>query len=73
MCRHDQLTASVATYGPLLISRFKEREENVRIDVISAYISLLKEIHHAVPNAVKSLAVGNMKIFPPFLYSDFTG
>ena len=34
--------------SPVLITRYKEREENVKIDVFSAYISLLKQTRNWV-------------------------
>ncbi|XP_042736725.1 cullin-associated NEDD8-dissociated protein 1-like [Lagopus leucura] len=41
--RHDLLQDFYKTLSPVLISRFKEREENVKADIFSAYISLLKQ------------------------------
>ncbi|XP_027759089.1 cullin-associated NEDD8-dissociated protein 1-like isoform X2 [Empidonax traillii] len=41
--RHDLLQDFYRTLSPALISRFKEREENVKADIFSAYISLLKQ------------------------------
>ncbi|NWQ60243.1 CAND1 protein, partial [Neopipo cinnamomea] len=41
--RHDLLQDFYTTLSPALISRFKEREENVKADIFSAYISLLKQ------------------------------
>ncbi|XP_062441137.1 cullin-associated NEDD8-dissociated protein 1-like isoform X3 [Rhea pennata] len=41
--RHDLLQDFYKTLSPVLISRFKEREENVKADVFSAYVSLLKQ------------------------------
>ncbi|XP_072203506.1 cullin-associated NEDD8-dissociated protein 1-like isoform X2 [Excalfactoria chinensis] len=41
--RHDLLHDFYKTLSPVLISRFKEREENVKADIFSAYISLLKQ------------------------------
>uniref|UniRef100_A0A8C6YIV1 Cullin associated and neddylation dissociated 2 (putative) n=1 Tax=Naja naja TaxID=35670 RepID=A0A8C6YIV1_NAJNA len=41
--RHDLLQDFYKTLSPALISRFKEREENVKADIFSAYISLLKQ------------------------------
>ncbi|XP_068013837.1 cullin-associated NEDD8-dissociated protein 1-like isoform X1 [Melanerpes formicivorus] len=41
--RHDLLQDFYTTLSPVLISRFKEREENVRADIFSTYISLLKQ------------------------------
>ncbi|NWR56784.1 CAND1 protein, partial [Bucorvus abyssinicus] len=41
--RHDLLQDFYKTLSPILISRFKEREENVKADIFSAYISLLKQ------------------------------
>lgn len=41
--RHDLLRDFYQTLSPALISRFKEREENVKADIFCAYISLLKQ------------------------------
>uniref|UniRef100_A0A8B9VH15 TATA-binding protein interacting (TIP20) domain-containing protein n=1 Tax=Anas zonorhyncha TaxID=75864 RepID=A0A8B9VH15_9AVES len=41
--RHDLLQDFYKTLSPVLISRFKEREENVKADIFSAYIALLKQ------------------------------
>ncbi|NXG62609.1 CAND1 protein, partial [Hemiprocne comata] len=41
--RHDLLQDFYRTLSPVLISRFKEREENVKADIFSAYVSLLKQ------------------------------
>uniref|UniRef100_A0A9J2Q9E8 TATA-binding protein interacting (TIP20) domain-containing protein n=1 Tax=Ascaris lumbricoides TaxID=6252 RepID=A0A9J2Q9E8_ASCLU len=36
--------------GPLLISRFKEREDNVKWDIFHAYTALLSQIRSLIPN-----------------------
>uniref|UniRef100_A0A8C8SN09 Cullin associated and neddylation dissociated 2 (putative) n=1 Tax=Pelusios castaneus TaxID=367368 RepID=A0A8C8SN09_9SAUR len=41
--RHDMLQDFYRTLSPVLIGRFKEREENVKADIFCAYISLLKQ------------------------------
>ncbi|KAM8995332.1 cullin-associated NEDD8-dissociated protein 1-like isoform 1-T1 [Ara ararauna] len=41
--RHDLLQDFYKTLSPVLISRFKEREENVKADIFSAYIALLRQ------------------------------
>uniref|UniRef100_A0A0K0CT64 TIP120 domain-containing protein n=1 Tax=Angiostrongylus cantonensis TaxID=6313 RepID=A0A0K0CT64_ANGCA len=53
--RRDQLTSSVKSLGPLLISRLREREENVRIDIYNAYIAILSQARLVVPNAVAAV------------------
>ncbi|VDP09421.1 unnamed protein product [Heligmosomoides polygyrus] len=53
--RRDQLSNSVRTLGPLLISRLREREENVRIDIYNAYIAILSQARLVVPNALAAL------------------
>lgn len=40
--RHELLDDFYKTLSPALISRFKEREENVKSDIFHAYIALLK-------------------------------
>lgn len=41
--RIDMVTEFYQTISPVLISRFKEREENVKVDIFSAYSALLKQ------------------------------
>lgn len=48
--RRSELVEYVRTIGPLLISRFKEREENVKWDVMHAYAALLTQVHNLLPN-----------------------
>uniref|UniRef100_A0A914ZPD0 TATA-binding protein interacting (TIP20) domain-containing protein n=8 Tax=Parascaris univalens TaxID=6257 RepID=A0A914ZPD0_PARUN len=36
--------------GPLLISRFKEREDNVKWDIFHAYTAILSQIRSLIPN-----------------------
>ncbi|KAG6452371.1 hypothetical protein O3G_MSEX007598 [Manduca sexta] len=40
--RHELLAEMYQTVSPALIARFKEREENVKCDILSAYTSLLR-------------------------------
>ncbi|KAF7627250.1 hypothetical protein Mgra_00009462 [Meloidogyne graminicola] len=40
--RHDALEENYEKFGSLLISRFKEREDNVKYDLLLAYSALLK-------------------------------
>lgn len=57
--RRDQLPLSVQTLGPLLISRLREREENVRIDIYNAYIAILSQARLVVPNALAAVHVSH--------------
>lgn len=41
--RHEMLADFYRSVSPALISRFKEREENVKNDIFHAYISLLRQ------------------------------
>jgi len=41
--RHEMVVDLYQNVSPLLISRFKEREENVKVDIFSAYVALLKQ------------------------------
>ncbi|XP_074601185.1 cullin-associated and neddylation-dissociated 1 [Brevipalpus obovatus] len=41
--RHDMVTEFYMTLSPALIMRFKEREENVKVDIFNAYIALLRQ------------------------------
>ncbi|XP_038208414.1 cullin-associated NEDD8-dissociated protein 1 [Zerene cesonia] len=40
--RHELLAEMYITVSPALIARFKEREENVKCDILSAYTALLR-------------------------------
>lgn len=40
--RHELLAEMYLTVSPALIARFKEREENVKCDILSAYTALLR-------------------------------
>lgn len=46
--RHELLDEFFATVSPALISRFKEREENVKADIFHAYVALLKQTKTAI-------------------------
>ena len=41
--RNELLAEFYAKVSPILINRFKEREENVKSDIFKAYIALLKQ------------------------------
>jgi len=41
--RHDMMIDLYKNVSPILIQRYKEREENVKVDVFNAYIALLKQ------------------------------
>jgi len=43
--RHDLLSQIYQTVAPALISRFKEREESVRVDVLQTFIVLLRQTY----------------------------
>ncbi|KAK7137279.1 hypothetical protein R3I93_017381 [Phoxinus phoxinus] len=44
--RRDLLVELYGSVGPTLVSRFKEREENVKTDIFSAFVALLKQTRH---------------------------
>ncbi|ELU01651.1 hypothetical protein CAPTEDRAFT_19001 [Capitella teleta] len=55
--RHAMLDEFYANVSPALISRFKEREENVKADIFHAYITLLKQTKPTIsqdPDAMDS-------------------
>ncbi|KAK8377953.1 hypothetical protein O3P69_018690 [Scylla paramamosain] len=41
--RHEMLIEFYKTVSPQLINRFKEREENVKVDIFHAYMALLRQ------------------------------
>ena len=41
--RHEMMEEFYTTISPALITRFKEREENVKADIFHAYQALLKQ------------------------------
>uniref|UniRef100_A0A8R1DF18 TIP120 domain-containing protein n=1 Tax=Caenorhabditis japonica TaxID=281687 RepID=A0A8R1DF18_CAEJA len=51
----DSLLALSTTIAPIVIGRFKEREETVRTEIISAYIALLNQIAIMVPDLQKAV------------------
>jgi cullin-associated NEDD8-dissociated protein 1 len=56
--RHDMLLEMYRTVAPQLIARYKEREENVKVDIFLAHIALLKQ----TKNVVNSEHAGFRKI-----------
>ncbi|OBZ85871.1 Cullin-associated NEDD8-dissociated protein 1 [Choanephora cucurbitarum] len=44
--RPDLLQALYETVAPVLINRFKEREESVRVDILQSFIALLRQTGH---------------------------
>uniref|UniRef100_A0A0B7AHW9 TATA-binding protein interacting (TIP20) domain-containing protein n=1 Tax=Arion vulgaris TaxID=1028688 RepID=A0A0B7AHW9_9EUPU len=53
--RHDMLPEFYKTVSPALITRFKEREENVKSDIFHAYIALLKQSRPVVATGSDNL------------------
>jgi len=49
--RHELLAEFYAKVSPALIVRFKEREENVKADIFSAFVALLKQTRPAVQSS----------------------
>uniref|UniRef100_A0A0R3RXJ3 TIP120 domain-containing protein n=1 Tax=Elaeophora elaphi TaxID=1147741 RepID=A0A0R3RXJ3_9BILA len=50
LSRRDEIVKYLTLFGPLLISRFKEREDNVKWDIMHAYTALLSQIRNLIPN-----------------------
>ncbi|XP_071033153.1 cullin-associated NEDD8-dissociated protein 1 isoform X2 [Parasteatoda tepidariorum] len=46
--RHEMLLEFYKVISPVLISRFKEREENVKVDIFHAYIALLRQTRPSI-------------------------
>lgn len=57
--RHEMLLHFYTTVSPQLIARFKEREENVKVDIFNAYTALLKQSRpsHGVRGARNSVSL----------------
>lgn len=53
--RHEMLAEFYRSVSPALITRFKEREENVKNDIFHAYISLLRQTRPAATSASDSM------------------
>lgn len=72
LSRREQIVEFLASLGPLLISRFKEREESVKLDIIHAYTALLSQVHNLIPNfsslyAVSCVLASNCTFFVSIL------
>lgn len=50
--RHEMLPEFYRVVSPALIARFKEREENVKVDILQAYIALLRQTRPLVTPCV---------------------
>ena len=50
--RNDRLHESYVTFGPLLIKRLKEREDNVKHDILNAYMALLEQARVLLPESI---------------------
>ncbi|VDN24737.1 unnamed protein product [Gongylonema pulchrum] len=50
LSHRDEAVQYLISLGPLLISRFKEREDNVKWDIMHAYTALLSQIRNLIPN-----------------------
>uniref|UniRef100_A0A1I7SZC2 TIP120 domain-containing protein n=1 Tax=Caenorhabditis tropicalis TaxID=1561998 RepID=A0A1I7SZC2_9PELO len=55
----ESLLSLTQTLGPIVIGRFKEREETVRTEIISVYIALLEQIAIVVPDLQKGIAAND--------------
>lgn len=53
--KSDRLLEHYNLIAPLLLSRFKEREESVKIDIFRAYESLLKQTRLFLPDSLSNL------------------
>lgn len=48
LSRRDMINEFFVTIAPVLVARFKEREESVKADIIQTFVSLLKQTKHVV-------------------------
>ena len=55
--RHDRLHENYATFGKLLIKRLKEREDNVKEDIMNAYLTLVRQTRVLTPDSIVPLSV----------------
>ncbi|CAO1614254.1 unnamed protein product [Sympodiomycopsis kandeliae] len=53
--RHELLSTFVTAVSPVLVTRFSEREESVRLEVLQTFLSLLKQIEASsgIPQATE--------------------
>ncbi|VDN06172.1 unnamed protein product [Thelazia callipaeda] len=72
LSRRDEIVKYLTSFGPLLINRFKEREDNVKWEIMHSYTALLSQFRNFIPNfseicvseengSVKSNACGDMQ------------
>ena len=45
--RQELLNTIATTVAPVLVNRFKEREETVKIDIFKTFENYLKQVHYA--------------------------
>ncbi|KAH7701290.1 Cullin-associated NEDD8-dissociated protein 1, partial [Aphelenchoides avenae] len=69
--RTDRLYDNYNDLGPLLIGRFKEREESVRYDVFQGYAALLRQTRLFLPDSVVNTAYTPDHPSPPFSEQKF--
>lgn len=69
--RPEALSANYDKFGHLLINRFKEREDNVKYDIFSAYSALLKLTKQQVPE-LNAFQIPVLELLLIFMYSEYS-
>lgn len=73
LARRDMINEFFVTIAPVLVSRFKEREESVKSDIIQTFVSLLKQTRQLVSDnksgTQTSLVVAKVKEMTPIIVS----
>lgn len=72
LSRRDMINEFFVTIAPVLVSRFKEREESVKADIIQTFVSLLKQtrqLANEAKNASAPLALVRLNEMIPTIIS----
>lgn len=68
--RQEMLPFISAEVAPILVKRFTEREETVKIDIFKTFENYLKQVHHAVTMRELGFVLYTL-LFPNLFYSFF--
>lgn len=69
LSRRDMITDFFITIAPILVSRFKEREETVKADIIQTFVSLLKQTRRLANDPSRPSALVRLSEMIPTIVS----